>query len=431
MNRSWQLPRRTFLRGACGTAMALPMLDVMAASAKTAPPCRMAVVCTPIGKNLKTWIPKAEGADYELPETLKPIADFRKDFSVLSGLSNPRAWGGHLVEGASFLTCADILSGTPGYNWKNTISMDQMAAEHLGHHTRLPSLELKKSGSGSKQHSLSWSREGVAQSGESDPAAVFDRLFVEGTAADKKQLASLYRKKKSILDLVRADYKRLESRVGTRDKQLLDQYATAVREVEKRVKSAEEWSKKPKPKINLKRPKPIRDGGVKQRGPHMRAMMDLMVLAMQTDSTRILTYALCDSGAVIPEAGVKQAHHGLSHHGNKPEVLKELTKVDQFHVKQLGYFLKKLKDTPDGDSNLLNNSMVLYGSGLGDGSRHSLKNLPILLAGHARGKLKQGFHHKYDASVSPLANLYVLMLQKMGMETDTFADSKGTLNHLT
>jgi len=433
MGKSWQIERRSFLRGACGAAMALPLLDVMAPdadAAKAGPPCRIAAVVTPIGKNMNTWTPKTEGAGFELPATLESLADLRQDFSILSGLCNPRAWGGHLVEGASFLTGADILSGTPGYNWKNTISMDQLAAEHVGHLTRLPSLELLKKGSGTKQHSLSWSREGVAQSGESDPTAVFDRLFLEGSAEDKKQLASLYSKKKSILDLVREDYKRLEGRVGKRDKQLLDQYATAVREVERRVKLAEEWSKKPKPKINGKRPKPVRDGGVKQRGPHMRAMMDLMVLAMQTDSTRIMTYSLCDSGAVIPESGIKEAHHGLSHHGNNVEKLKKLTKIDQFHVKQLAYFLKKLKDTPDGGGNLLKHSMVVYGSGLGDGSRHSLKDLPILLAGHGCGKLKQGFHHKYESNMTPLSNLWLVMLQKIGLEIESFSDSTGTLDHV-
>jgi hypothetical protein len=432
MSSSWQIPRRSFLRGSASAAVALPLLEVMAHGAESdgKSPCRMAVIKTPIGKNMDTWTPKTEGADYELPATLEPVKDFRKDFSVLSGLCHPRAWGGHLVEGANFLTGADILSGTPGYNWKNSVSMDQVAAEHLGHHTRFPSLELMKSGSGMKAHSVAWSREGVALAAETDPAAVFDRLFVEGAAGDQKRLASLYRKKKSILDLVREDHKRLVKQVSTQDQQVLDQYLTAVREVEKRVKSNEQWSQKPKPKIELPRPSSIPDGGFKKRGEHMRAMMDLIVLAMQTDSTRVVTYALCDSGSPLPESGVNEGHHGLSHHNENAEKKKKLTKIDQFHVRQLAYFLKKLKETPDGNGNLLDHSLVLYGSGMGNASRHSLKDLPILLAGYGGGKLKQGQHHRYESNKTPMSNLFVVMLQQMGVPVESFADSTGPLNHL-
>ena len=430
MSSSWQISRRSFLRSSFGVALALPALEIMARK-EGAAPCRMAVIKTPIGKNMDTWTPAAVGSDYALPATLEPLKAFRKDFSVLTNLCHPRAWGGHLVEGANFLTGADILSGTPGYNWKNTISMDQVAAEHLGHHTRFPSLELLKSGSGLKAHSVSWSREGVALAAENNPAAVFDRLFVEGTAESKERLASLYRKKKSILDLVLEDHKRLQRRVSSQDRQVLDQYLTSVREVEKRIKSNEEWARKPKPKIDLPQPKPIPDGGIKERGKHMRAMMDVMVLAMQTDSTRVLTYALCDSGSVIREAGVTESHHGLSHHGENEDKKKKLTKVDQFHVRQLAYFLDKLKNTPDGPGNLLDHSMVLYGSGMGNGSRHTLKDLPILLAGHAKGKLKQGQHHSYQSNETPLANLFVVMLQQMGVPVESFSDSTGPLDHLT
>jgi hypothetical protein len=428
-----QLRRRHFLRGTAGALVALPWLESLglAAEAPDQRPTRMAVICTPIGKNMQTWTPAATGAEFALSESLTPIANFRKDFSILTGLWNQKAWGGHLVEGASFLTCADVLSGTPGYNFKNTISVDQAAAEQVGHATRFPSLELVKQGSGLKQHALSWSREGVAQSGETDPAAAFERLFVDGTQADRQQLAVVYSRKKSILDLVRNDHKRLAAKVSASDRERLDQYLTAVREVERRVKLAEVWSKKPKPAISAKKPESFRDGGFKRRGPHMRAMIDIMVLAMQTDSTRILTYALCDAGSPIPESGVKGSHHGVSHHNNEPEKLKNVTKIDQFHVKQLAYFLDKLKSTPDGDGNLLDHSMILYGSGMSDGSRHSTKDLPILLAGHANGAFKQGYHHAYESGEVPLANLYVSMLQAMGVESERFADSTGTLDHLT
>lgn len=428
----WQLHRRHLLRGSAGISLALPALEVMSqGNPSPNSPCRLAVIKTPIGKNMDTWTPTTAGTDYEIPATLEPVQHLREHFSILSNLCHPRAWGGHNVEGANFLTGADILSGTPGYNWKNTISMDQMAAEHLGHLTRFPSLELMKAGTGQKNHSVAWSREGVALAAETDPAAVFDRLFVEGTAENKQRLASLYRKKKSILDLVLEDHKRLERRVSTQDKAVLDQYLNAVREVEKRVKISEEWSQKPKPQLDVTRPNPIRDGGIKERGKHMRAMMDLMALAMQTDSTRILTYALCDSGAVIPEAGVSEGHHGLSHHGENADKKKKLTKIDQFHVRQLAYFLEKLQNTPDGNGqNLLHNSMVLYGSGMGNGSKHSLKDLPILLAGNARGKLNQGHHRTYESNSTPLCNLFVSMLQLLGLETEDFSDSTGTLDGL-
>ncbi len=412
--------------------MALPLLEVMAhgAETKSKSPCRMAVIKTPLGKNMDTWTPKAEGADYEIPAALEPVKEFRKDFSILTGLCHPRAWGGHTVEGASFLTGADVLSGTPGYDWKNTISMDQLAAEQIGHLTRFPSLELMKNGSGKKNHAVAWSRDGVALAAEMDPAAVFDRLFVDGTVGEREELASDFRKKKSILDLVAADHKRLMPRVSAQDRQVLDQYLTAVREVELRVKSNEEWSQKPRPKIGSARPAPMRDGGEMQRAKHMQAMLDLMVLAMQTDSTRILTYALCDAGAPIPESGVNEGHHGLSHHGEDEGKKAKLTKIDQFHVSQLAYFLKKLKETPDGDGNLLEHSMVLYGSGMGNGSQHSLKDLPILLAGHGAGNLKQGQHYRYKSNVTPMSNLFVAMLQEMGLPVESFADSTGRLKQL-
>lgn len=427
-----RIPRRSFLRG-MGAAVALPALEAMAPAAQAVrPPCRMAVVLTPIGMNMDTWTPKTEGTDFELPETLAPLAELRKDFSILSGLCHPRSWGAHAVEGASFLTGADILSGTPGCDWKNTISMDQLAAERVGHETRFGSLELMKKGSGGRQFTLAWSREGVPQPAEGNPAAVFDRLFVDANAEERARLDEHFRKRQSILDLVRADLKRLEGRLGRTDRDTLDQYATAVREVETRVRRAEDWSRKSKPKIEAARSPNLRDGGESDRGAHMRMMFDLMLLAFQTDSTRIVTYSVCDSNSEIVGSGIKDSHHGLSHHGGDPEKKKKLTVVDRFHVEQLAYFLKKLKAAPDANGGtLLENSMVLYGSGLSDGSRHTQKDLPILLAGHGGGGLKQGAHLRYPSNVTPLSNLFVTMLRRMGVAVDAFADSTGELARLT
>jgi hypothetical protein len=416
-----------------GAAVALPALESMGLAQEKAarPPCRMAVILTPIGMNMDTWTPKTEGTDFEIPETLAPLEELRKDFSILSGLCHPKSWGAHAVEGASFLTGADILSGTPGCDWKNTISMDQLAAERVGHETRFGSLELMKRGSGGRQFTLAWSREGVPQPAENNPAAVFDRLFTDANAEERSRLDEHFRKRKSILDLVRADYKRLEGRVGKNDRETLDQYATAVREVETRVRRAEDWSHKPKPRIEAPRSPSLRDGGESDRGAHMRMMADVMTLAFQTDSTRIITYSVCDSNSEIVGSGLKDSHHGLSHHGGNPEAKKKLTVVDRFHVEQLAYFLKKLKATPDAaGGNLLENSMVLYGSGLGDGSRHTQKDLPILLAGHARGGIKQGAHRRYPSNVTPLSNLFVAMLRQMGVAVDSFADSTGPLANL-
>lgn len=426
-----RIPRRTFLRG-MGAAVALPMLDAMAPAAQAAkPPCRMAVFLTPIGMNMDTWTPKTEGPGFELPETLTPLADFRQDFSILSGLCHPRSWGGHEVEGASFLTGADILSGTSGCSWKNTISMDQLAAERVGHETRFPSLELMKRGSGTRQFTLSWSREGVSQPAETDPAAVFDRLFLDETAGEKERMEALLRKRQSILDLVRSDLKRLEGRVGRADREKLDQYATAVREVEQRLERAEDWAKKPRPKTEGKRPAALRDGGESDRLAHLKTMSDLMVLAFQTDSTRIATYSMCDSNAEIVGSGLKDSHHGLSHHGGDEGKKKKLTQLDRAHVAQLAYFLGRLKATPDGaGGTLLDDSMILYGSGLGDASRHTHKDLPILLAGHARGAFKQGAHRRYPSNVTPLSNLFVAMLRQMGVAADSFADSSGVFSGL-
>lgn len=425
-----RIPRRTFLRG-MGAAVALPMLEAMAPAQAAKPPCRMAAILTPIGMNMDTWTPKTEGPGFELPETLTPLADLRQDFSILSGLCHPRTWGGHDVEGASFLTGADILSGTPGCTWKNTISLDQLAAERVGHETRFSSLELMKRGSGTRNFTLSWSREGVPQPAETDPAAVFDRLFVDESAGEKDRRDALLRKRQSILDLVRSDLKRLEGRVGKADREKLDQYATAVREVENRVRRAEDWATKPRPKTEAKRPDPLRDGGEKDRLSHLRTMLDLAVLAFQTDSTRIVTYSMCDSNSEIVGSGIKDSHHGLSHHGGDEDKKKKLTQLDRAHVAQLARFLGRLKATPDGDGgNLLDNSMVLYGSGLGDASRHTHKDLPILIAGHGRGGFKQGAHRRYPSNVTPLSNLFVAMLRNMGVPAESFADSTGAFTDL-
>ncbi len=427
MSKARSISRRTLLRGG-GVTLALPWLEAMAQPAANGRPCRMGVVYVPIGMNLGAWIPKATGRDYALSETLTEIAAHRDDFTVLSGLCHPLAWGGHRVEGPSFLTGADILSGTPGADFKNSVSMDQVAAERIGSQTRFSSLELiKKSGSAGSQSLLAWNREGTPLPGEHNPRAAFERLFIDESEGEKAKLANLIRRRKSVLDAVLDDFHRLEAKVGQRDREVLDQFATSVREVELRVSREEEWSRKPRPKLDVQPPENMPDGGIRDRGAHMRAMFDIMALAFQTDSTRVITYGVKDSGVPITEAGVQEAHHGLSHHGKNPEKLAKLAKIDRFHLKQFGYFLQKLKGTPDGAGSLLDNCALLYGSGLGDGSAHSHKNLPLLLAGRAGGKLKPGQHLAFGEDAPPLTNLFVNMLDWAGAPVESFGDSTGTL----
>jgi hypothetical protein len=426
-----EISRRTLLRGA-GAALALPVLEAMASTPRSGPPARMVAIYVPIGKNMDTWTPKTEGEGFALPEALTPLAEFRKEFSILTGLCHPQVWGSHGTEAASWLTAANILSGTPGCSWKNTVSMDQIAAEKIGPATRFPSLELIKAGPNGAGMTVAYTREGVPLAPEMDPLKAFERLFVDGSAGGRKAQAAVLRETKSVLDLVREDYKRLESRIGKADRDRLDQYATSVREVEQRLTRAEEWLDKPKQKVTARPPESDPSGGRNDRGAHMRAMADVMALALQTDSTRVITYAVSDHGAPIRDSGVNDGHHGLSHHGNDAEKKKKLTQIDRFHVTQLAYFLKKLKSTPDGaGSSLLDSTMVLYGSGLSDGSRHSQKDLPVLLAGNVGGKLKQGVHRRYPSLKTPMSNLFVVMLNLLGVPVPSFADSTGPLEHLT
>ncbi len=428
------LPRRTFLRGAAGTAIALPALEAMAPAAQTdKPPCRMVAICVRLGKNMMEWTPKATGQGYALPPTLKPLADFQNDFSVLSGLCHPRVWGGHRAETTCFLTGTDVF-GAAGSGFQNTQSVDQVAAERVGHLTRFRSLELATVGSTAKKPFLAWNAQGLPLPVEWKPSAVFSRLFVEDSASTKKQLAAVLKKKRSILDLAMEDLQRLEGQIGQNDKRILDQYTNSVREVERRLEREHEWLEKPKPDVPLKRPRQDPSGQGPDRGVHMHVMFDLLTLAFQTDSTRIATYALNESTRPYTEAGVRSGHHGLTHIGGPkgaPDANVKLAKIDKYHVENLKYFLKKLKSTPDvGGTTLLDNVAILYGSGLGNAATHSNKDLPLLLAGHGCGHLKHGFHHHYEQG-TPLSNLFVTLLQLLKVPADSFADSTGPLSKIT
>jgi hypothetical protein len=415
--RTKRIPRRTFLRG-LGTAVALPALECMArANAAGETPRRLAIFCVPYGVNHHTWDPAEEGTNFAIPEALKPLS--KHAFTVLTGLSHSSVWGAHRTETPAFLTGANILSGTPGYSWRNTASMDQIAAEHLGTQTRFSSLELARFNG-----TIAYNRMGTPLAGERLPGKVFDRLFSNFNDADKSKEAAFLRKTKSILDLVRDDFKQLENRVSRLDREILEQYATSIREVESRLTRQQEWLNRPKPAVTAKRPD---DRGL-DRGAHIRIMGDLMALAFQTDSTRIVTFALDSDPGPIDGSGVRENHHNVSHHGGVSETLEKVTKIDYWHVTQFAHFLDKLEATPDvNGTTLLDNALVLYGSGMGDGNVHDHKNLPILLTGGAVTTANQRMHRRFS-NKTPLANLFVTMLNRMGVPAPSFADSTAALS---
>jgi len=413
------LDRRTFLR-ASGVALALPWLDAMhPAFARDAVPVprRMLSICTNLGILEQNFVPTAAGRDYELTPYLDVIKDYRDHFTVLSGTSHPDVTGGHSAE-AAFLTAAPH-PGTASF--RNTISLDQLAAEHIGLHTRVSSLPLVVSQSGNQ--SLSFTSSGVMLSAERSPAQVFKALFVAGDAASVERQVEQLRIGRSILDAVADRAATLQKKLGPGDRDRMDQYLTSVREVEKRLLIAEDWERKPKPKVDA--PSPT-DG--EYLLDKLDAMFDLIRLALATDSTRLITLMvrLDGFGAHIP--GVSGESHNLSHHVGRPEKLAELKNLELAQFRVLAGLLKRLTDTNDGDATLLDRTMVLFGSNLGNGNNHDTKNLPMLLAG---GGFKHGRHLAFDKKNNyPLPNLFVSMLQRLGIEADRFASSTGTLSGL-
>lgn len=413
------LSRRTFLR-ASGVALALPMLDAMrpAFGHDTAPvPRRMLSICTNLGILEQNFVPAAAGRDYELTPYLDALKDYRDQFTVLSGTSHPDVTGGHSAE-AAFLTAAPH-PGTASF--RNTISLDQFAAEHIGPHTRVASLPLVVSQSGNQ--SLSFTSSGVMLPAERSPAQVFKALFVAGDAVSVERQVEQLRVGRSILDAVADRAATLQKKLGPGDRDRMDQYFTSVREVEKRLLIAEDWERKPKPKVDAP---PPTDG--EYLLDKLGAMFNLIRLALATDSTRLITLLirLDGFGAHIP--GVTSESHNLSHHVGRPEKLAELKNLELAQFRALAELLKRLSDTTEGDATLLARTMVLYGSNLGNGNNHDTKNMPMLLAG---GGFKHGQHLGFDKRNNyPLPNLFISMLQRLGIEVDNFASSTGTLSGL-
>jgi hypothetical protein len=427
-NQIMNLHRRTFIR-TTGVSLALPWLNVFAddkttgvsgASSDNQPPRRMICICAPLGLHPDNFFPTQSGNDYELSPYLDILKDYRDEFTVVSGLA-------HAGMGSSFAhqASASFLTGAPGAGrpgFRNTISLDQFAADHIGTQTRFPSLALSGEGSGG----LSWTRSGALIAADNSPSRVFARLFLEGKAEDVQEQIRRLEDGRSILDDVSDQAKSLRSDLGSEDRDKLDEYLSSVRALEQRMVIDESWAKKPKPKVNVEPPKDIPNAA--DLIGRTRLLFDLSHLAIQTDSTRLITIMLAGSSFAPPIEGVSLGHHDLSHHGKDPSKLEQLKIVELETMKTVRDLLANLKQSQEGGNSLLDRTTVFLGSNLGDGSSHSTKNLPVLVAG---GGFRHGQHLAFDANnPPPLCNLYVSMLQRLGIETDTFGTSTGTLTGL-
>ena len=408
------LSRRHFIKGS-GVAVSLPMLSAMtpAFSAAKKAPLRFVAMNAGLGFHSPNFIPQSEGLDYEAPQYLRELAKHRKDFTIFSGLSHPNSNGsnGHASE-LTWLTSAPR-PGLAGF--KNTISLDQLIARHVGAVTRFPSLTV-----GTNGQSLSWTSNGVQIPSQSHPTKLFRQLFVNGSEADVGKEIKELERGRSILDTVLAEARKLNSQLGPRDQEKLDEYLTSVRELEVRLQQNKQWARRPKPKVDLSEPKEVSDRNdilAKQR-----LMYDLILLALQTDSTRVIAFSLGGMNAVpsnIP--GVNTDWHNLSHHGKEESKIEELSKIEAAEFQVFGEFLTKLKGVQEPDGHLLDHTAILFGSNLGNASSHSWRNLPILLAG---GGYKHGHHVAHNSeNNTPLANLFVPLAQRMGLDINSFGSS--------
>ncbi len=413
--------RRTFLKGA-GVTMALPWLDSMlpafAAPTPAMQPKRFVSVSLALGLHGPNLNPVNTGFNYTPSQYLSAIPDILKDMTIVTGSSHPGVTGGHNAEG-SILTAAPYSRNGV---FKNTISLDQHMAKHLGHYTRYPSLALNID----SNNSPSYTETGSMIPAEYSPSKLFNMLFITDTPEEMKKQKSRLRQGQSIMDVVGDDAKRLQRDLGKADKEKLDQYFTSVRNFENRLSEAEGWAGKPKPKVDMAPPIDISDNNAIIRKKRM--MLDIMYLALQTDSTRFMTLHLNGNGGTVPIEGVDEGYHSLSHHGLDESKIDQLTIVETEMVKAWGGFVRKLKETPGTNGTLLDDTMVLMTSNLGNASAHDNKNMPVLFAG---GGFKHGQHIAFDKDNNyPLPNLFVSALQRTGLETDRFATGTSTLTGL-
>jgi hypothetical protein len=435
------IPRRTVLRG-IGATLALPLLDGMVpaltalAETPAKPINRFGVMYIVNGMIMDKWTPAAEGAAYELTPTLGALAPFRDQFLVLSGLacvpSPGRPGGAHAKASTRFLT--DISPPTSETFLDAGISMDQIAARVSGQHTQLASLELAiESGETAGAcdvgfacaytNTISWRSANTPLPTENNPRAVFERLFGDSGSTDPKARRARIQQDKSVLDSVIEEAATLQGALGRGDRAKLVEYLDAIRDVERRIQKAEEQSARELPIID-------HPAGVPATyDEHVRLMCDLQVLAYQADLTRVVTFMLGRefSGVTYPQIGVPDAHHPITHHQQEPEKIAKVAKINAYHVAQFAYLLDRMRSTPDGDGSLLDHSMLVYGTGMGDCNAHDPRSIPLLLAGGGAGQLKGGRHIKYPKE-TPLANLHLTLLDKLGVHLDRIGDSTGPLS---
>ena len=435
------LPRRTFLKG-MGAALALPMLDSMTPAfalprAKDAP-LRLAFTYVPNGVTMGDWTPKGVGSGFEYSRILKPLEAFREHTVVISGLAHKNGYalgdgpGDHARAAASYLTGVHPRK-TAGADIQNGISVDQIAAQHLAPHTRFASLELGcddsrtvgncDSGySCAYTNSLAWRGPATPMPPETNPRLVFERLFGDiDTSLTPEARARRLRYRRSILDLVGERTKELSADLGPSDRRKLDEYLSSIREIEQRIEKAEKDPTGLTPTIDKPTGIPV------LYADYINLMFDLQIIAFQTDSTRIVTTMMGREGSMrtYPEIGVPDPHHPLTHHRNNEEWIQRVTKINAMHMELFAGFVAKMKATPDGDGTLLDHSVIVYGSGLADGNRHTHEDLPVVIVGNGHG-LRLGTHVVYPKD-TPMTNLYLTLLDKVGVRTESLGDSTGAL----
>jgi hypothetical protein len=441
------LPRRTFLRG-LGASIALPMLDAMtpatarASSAAAAGPKRLVFTYVPNGVSMTGWTPQSAGAGFELSTVLKPLAAYKDDMLVLTGLAQKNGMalgdgpGDHARAAASYLTGVHPKK-TAGADIQNGISADQIVAEHLGKTTRFASLELGcddsrtvgncDSGySCAYTNSLAWRSETAPMPPETNPRLVFERLFGADAHLDPAARQRRMMHRRSILDLVGERTRQLTGTLGANDRRKVDEYLHAVREIERQIQVAESDLRDLRPGIDKPTGIPV------AFADYVKLMYDLQVVAFQTDLTRVVTMMVGREGSMrtYPEIGVPDPHHPLTHHRNNKDWMARVEQINVFHAELFAYFIGKMKATQEGDSNLLANSLVVYGSGLSDGNRHTHEDLPVMIVGQGGGLLRTGRHVVYEKQ-TPMNNLYLTLMAGMGVHTETLGDSTGKLDYLT
>lgn len=413
--------RRHFLKGA-GISIALPFLESVGAAPADGPPKRMVFVSTGLGMNPRTFFPRQTGLDFAPSAVLPPMMKHKGEFTVFSHMDHPQIFNKH---GG----IQSLLNGVLNRNAKpgENVSVDQVAAAHLGYTTRFPSLHMSLGGA----ENASYTSSGIRLRQTTSPEALFKKLFVADSAVARKARALELEEQGSVLDLIRTQARRLERGVSHADKEKLDEYLTAIREAEERLQGVRRWQKVEKPKVTKDDYDPTERGhGSMDYGFLGPITFDLLALALRSDSSRVITANFGMHNKVIELDGVKSGYHSLSHHGNREDKVRQLTVIETFYMQQMSRFIDKLKGSKTGGGSLFDDTMVFFGSGISDAARHSNRNLPIILAG---GGLKHKGHHdakQKNGRQTPLNNLYTTMLQNFGIETRAFNDATGDLNHL-